>query len=182
MRLHQLKNVKGARHRRKRLGCGESSGHGKTSTRGGKGQTARTGSAIRIPFEGGQTPLYRRMPKRGFNNAAFKTRYAVVNLEALNFFDNNAQVDPAALEQTGLIRGRYDGVKILGDGKLQKKLTIKAHAFSASAKASIEKAGGHAELLPPIFKPLVKPAASKEKTQKPKASKAKPGGSDPSAS
>jgi len=162
MRLHQLKNVKGARHRRKRLGCGESSGHGKTSTRGGKGQTARTGSALRIPFEGGQTPFIRRIPKRGFNNANFKIQFAVVNLEALNQFNNNSDVDPEVLKKSGLVRGRFEAIKILGDGKLEKKLNIKAHAFSASAKEQIEKAGGHVEVLPPAAKPQVKKV--KEKT------------------
>ncbi|MBV9462743.1 MAG: 50S ribosomal protein L15 [Verrucomicrobiae bacterium] len=181
MRLHQLKNVPGARHRRKRLGCGESSGHGKTSTRGGKGQTARTGSSLRIPFEGGQTPFYRRMPKRGFNNARFKTRFAVVNVEALNQFSANAEVDEKALRQSGLVNGRIDGVKILGDGELQKKLTVRAHAFSASAKAQIEKAGGQIELLtlaaPKQEKPesdtAPKPKAAKSKSAKPRQPKNK---------
>jgi large subunit ribosomal protein L15 len=147
MRLHQLRNVKGARHRRKRLGCGESSGHGKTSTRGGKGQTARTGGALRIPFEGGQTPYIRRFPKRGFNNANYKIQFAVVNLDALNQFNNNSDVDPDVLKKSGLVKGRFDGIKILGQGKLEKKLNIKAHAFSASAKEQIEKAGGQAQVL-----------------------------------
>jgi large subunit ribosomal protein L15 len=165
MRLHQLKNVKGARHRRKRLGCGESSGHGKTSTRGGKGQTARTGSSLRIPFEGGQTPLIRRVPKRGFNNANFKIRFAVVNLEALNQFNNNSDVDPDVLKKSGLVKGRFDGVKILGQGKLEKKLNIKAHAFSASAREQIEKAGGQTQILVTARK---EPAAPVKKAAKSK--------------
>ena len=166
MRLHQLKNVKGARHRRKRLGCGESSGHGKTSTRGGKGQSARTGSHLRIPFEGGQTPYIRRFPKRGFNNANFKIRFAVVNLDDLNQFHNNSEVDLEVLKKTGLVKGRCDGVKILGQGKLEKKLNIKAHAFSASAKEQIEKAGGQAHILSTVRK--------EPETPKKKAVKSKP--------
>src|SRR5947209_8111558 len=138
MRLHDLKPRPGAKHRRKRLGQGESSGHGKTSGRGGKGQTARSGSSIRIGFEGGQMPLIRRIPKRGFNNARHGTRYHPVNLEALNQFDDGAMVDEAALRNVGLANGRSDGVKILGDGDLTKKLSVSAHAFSASAKPKIE--------------------------------------------
>ena len=149
MRLHDLKPRPGARHRRKRLGQGESSGHGKTSGRGGKGQTARSGSSIRIGFEGGQMPLIRRIPKRGFNNARHATRYIPVNLEALNRFDDGARIDENILRQAGLANGRASGVKILGDGELTKKLTISAHAFSASAKAKIEAKGGACELIAP---------------------------------
>lgn len=147
MRLHDLKPRPGAKHRRKRLGQGESSGHGKTSGRGGKGQTARSGSSIRIGFEGGQMPLIRRMPKRGFNNARHATVYIPVNLESLNQFDNGAKVDAEVLKKAGLANGKGAGIKILGDGELTKKLTVSAHAFSASAKAKIEKAGGTAELI-----------------------------------
>ena len=147
MRLHDLKPRPGAKHRRKRLGQGESSGHGKTSGRGGKGQTARSGSSIRIGFEGGQMPLIRRIPKRGFNNARHATRYLPVNLEALNCFEDGARVDEAALRQAGLANGRGEGIKILGGGDLGKKLTVSAHAFSASAKAKIEAKGGTCELL-----------------------------------
>ncbi|MBI2929771.1 MAG: 50S ribosomal protein L15 [Verrucomicrobia bacterium] len=146
MRLHDLKPRPGAKHRRKRLGQGESSGHGKTSGRGGKGQTARSGSSIRIGFEGGQMPLIRRIPKRGFNNARFTTRYLPVNLEALNRFDDGARVDEAALRAAGLANGKADGIKILGDGELTRKLTVCAHAFSASARARIEALGGVCEL------------------------------------
>ena len=149
MRLHDLKPRPGARHRRKRLGQGESSGHGKTSGRGGKGQTARSGSSIRIGFEGGQMPLIRRIPKRGFNNARHATRYIPVNLEALNRFDDGARVDENVLREAGLANGHASGVKILGDGELTKKLTISAHAFSASAKAKIEARGGACELIGP---------------------------------
>jgi large subunit ribosomal protein L15 len=147
MRLHDLKPRPGAKHRRKRLGQGESSGRGKTAGRGGKGQTARSGSSIRIGFEGGQMPLIRRIPKRGFNNVRFGTRYLPVNLAALNVFDDGAQVNEAALRKVGLINGRGDGVKVLGTGELTKKLTVAAHAFSASAKAKIEGKGGKCEVV-----------------------------------
>jgi large subunit ribosomal protein L15 len=146
MRLHNLKPKHGAKHRRKRLGQGESSGHGKTSGRGGKGQTARSGSSIRPGFEGGQMPLIRRIPKRGFNNIRHATVYLPVNLESLNRFDDGAKVDETALRAVGLANGRADGVKILGDGKLTKKLTVVASAFSASAKAAIEALGGTCEI------------------------------------
>ncbi|HZR18404.1 MAG TPA: 50S ribosomal protein L15 [Verrucomicrobiae bacterium] len=149
MRLHDLKPRPGAKHRRKRLGQGESTGHGKTSGRGGKGQTARSGSSIRIGFEGGQMPLIRRIPKRGFNNTRHGTRYVPVNLDSLNQFDDGARVDEAALRSVGLANGRSDGVKILGGGELSKKLTVSAHAFSASAKTKIEAKGGSCELIAP---------------------------------
>jgi len=152
MRLHDLKPRPGAKHRRKRLGQGESSGHGKTSGRGGKGQTARSGSSIRIGFEGGQMPLIRRMPKRGFNNARHTTRYVAVNLESLNRFDNGAKIDAEALRKAGLANGPVKLIKILGDGDLTKKLTVAAHAFSASAKSKIEAKGGACEVI------AVKPA------------------------
>src|SRR5512147_2984244 len=116
MRLHDLKPRPGAKHRRKRLGQGEASGHGKTSGRGGKGQTARSGSSVRLGFEGGQTPLYRRLPKRGFNNARFKRKVAVVNLGDLNGFPEGSVVDAKALSDHGLVRGRNDAIKILGFG------------------------------------------------------------------
>src|SRR5262245_49508945 len=142
MRLHDLKPRPGAKHRRKRLGQGESTGHGKTSGRGGKGQTARSGSSIRIGFEGGQMPLIRRIPKRGFNNARHGTRYLAINLESLNRFDDGAKVDETVLKSSGLANGRFHGIKILGNGELTKKLTVSAHAFSASAKQKIEAKGG----------------------------------------
>jgi large subunit ribosomal protein L15 len=147
MRLHDLKPRPGAKHRRKRLGQGESSGHGKTSGRGGKGQTARSGSSIRIGFEGGQMPLIRRIPKRGFNNARFATQYIPVNVGELNQFDDGARVDEAALRAVGLANGRADGIKILGEGELSKKLTVSAHAFSATAKSKIEGKGGACEII-----------------------------------
>ena len=161
MRLHDLKPRPGAKHRRKRLGQGESSGHGKTSGRGGKGQTARSGSSIRIGFEGGQMPLIRRIPKRGFNNARHTTRYLPVNLEALNRFDEGTRVDEAALRSAGLANGRGEGIKILGSGELTRKLTVSAHAFSASAKTKIEAKGGTCELITAKAPKTAKPAAGK---------------------
>jgi large subunit ribosomal protein L15 len=147
MRLHDLKPRPGAKHRRKRLGQGESSGHGKTSGRGGKGQTARSGSSIRIGFEGGQMPLIRRMPKRGFNNARHTTRYVGVNLDSLNQFDNGAKVNVDAFRKAGLANGPVKLIKVLGDGELTKKLTVIAHAFSASARSKIEAKGGTCEVI-----------------------------------
>jgi large subunit ribosomal protein L15 len=142
MNLSNLKPRPGSKHRVKRLGCGESSGHGKTSGKGHKGQKARSGGSIRLGFEGGQMPLIRRIPKRGFNNAQFKTQFAIVNLDALNAFDNGAAVDEQALLSAGLIRRPYDQVKVLGGGELKKKLSITVNKASESAKAAIEKAGG----------------------------------------
>ncbi len=155
MRLHNLKPRPGAKHRRKRLGQGESSGHGKTSGRGGKGQTARSGSSIRIGFEGGQMPLIRRIPKRGFNNARHTTRYISVNLSSLNAFDEGAHVDESALKAVGLANGRSNGIKILGNGELKKRLTVRAHAFSGSARAKIEGLGGTCEVVNAKFSATV---------------------------
>ena len=166
MRLHNLKPRPGAKHRRKRLGQGESSGHGKTSGRGGKGQTARSGSSIRIGFEGGQMPLIRRIPKRGFNNVRHGTHYLPVNLETLNQFEDGARVDEAALRAVGAANGRCDGVKILGNGELSKKLTVNAHAFSASAKSKIEAKGGTCELVPGKTYPAKGSRAAKSKPAK----------------
>jgi large subunit ribosomal protein L15 len=145
MNLHDLKPRPGARHRVKRLGCGESSGHGKTSGRGHKGQKARSGGHIRPGFEGGQMPLIRRMPKRGFNNTAFATVYAPVNLSALNAFNDGERVDEAALRAKRIVTGNWDGVKILGTGEISKKLTVVASAASKSAADKIAKAGGSFE-------------------------------------
>jgi len=142
MNLSNLKPRPGARHRAKRLGSGESSGKGKTSGKGHKGQKARSGGSIRLGFEGGQMPLIRRVPKRGFNNAEFKTKWAIVNLDSLNSFDTGVTVDEAALLAAGIIRKHFDGVKILGGGELTKKLAVVANHASASARAAIEKAGG----------------------------------------
>lgn len=146
MRLHDLKPRPGAKHRRKRLGQGESSGHGKTSGRGGKGQSARSGSSIRPGFEGGQMPLIRRIPKRGFNNISFSVDYSGVNLQSLNQFEDGARVDENTLRAAGLANGKSAGVKILGRGELTKKLTVVASAFSATAKAQIEGKGGTCEV------------------------------------
>ena len=142
MNLSNLKPRPGSKHRVKRLGCGESSGHGKTSGKGHKGQKARSGGSIRLGFEGGQMPLIRRIPKRGFNNAEFKVQFAVVNLDSLNLFEDGSVVDEKALLEAGLIRRPYEKVKILGSGELKKKLSITADKASASAKAAIEKTGG----------------------------------------
>lgn len=142
MRLHELKPRPGAKHRVKRLGCGESSGHGKTSGKGHKGQKARSGGSIRLGFEGGQMPLIRRLPKRGFNNSVFKTVFAVVNLDSLNAFDSGTHVNEQLLKQKGLIGGTFDEIKILGRGELTKSLTVEADRFSATAREAIEKAGG----------------------------------------
>jgi large subunit ribosomal protein L15 len=145
MKLHELKNVEGAVHRKKRVGCGEGGGHGKTSGRGGKGQTARSGGSIRPGFEGGQMPLYRKLPHRGFNQAAFRVEPAVVNVADLNRLDAAvSEVNAAALAEAGLIRAGETYVKVLGDGELTRALKVTASKFSASAKEKIEKAGGQA--------------------------------------
>ena len=145
MKLHELKNVPGAIHRKKRVGCGEGGGHGKTSGRGGKGQSARSGSSIRPGFEGGQMPLYRKLPHRGFNNYEFRTEIAVLNVKDLAGLDEKVtKVDATALAAAGLIRSGETTVKILGDGELTRALEVTAAKFSDSAKAKIEKAGGEA--------------------------------------
>lgn len=141
MNLHTLKNVPGSRQRKKRVGCGESSGHGKTSGRGNKGQMARSGHKRKPTFEGGQMRLIRRLPKRGFNHADGIV-YFPVNVDLLSQFENGTEVTVKLLREQGLIKGTSDGVKILGDGALDKKLTVKANAFSASARSKIEAAGG----------------------------------------
>jgi large subunit ribosomal protein L15 len=142
MNLHTLKPRPGAKHRVKRLGSGESSGHGKTSGKGHKGQKARSGGSLRLGFEGGQMPLIRRLPKRGFNNSAFAVRYATVNLSDLEKFDAGTEINEALLREKGLVRGKLEGVKILGNGELTKALTITATKVSAAAREKIEKAGG----------------------------------------
>ena len=145
MRLHTLVNVKGAVHRKKRVGCGEGSGHGKTSTRGGKGQSARSGSSIRPGFEGGQMPLYRKLPHRGFNNYNHRTEIAVLNVGDLASLDAAvSEVNAEVLASAGLIRGGEKVVKILGDGELSRALKVTAAKFSESAKTKIERAGGQA--------------------------------------
>src|SRR5438105_10978247 len=142
LRLHNLRARPGARHRVKRLGIGESSGHGKTSGKGHKGQKARSGGSLRLGFEGGQMPLIRRLPKRGFNNAAFHKHYAIVNLSDLNQFKAGSVVNEELLRESKLVRGDVAGIKILGDGDLKHALKIEADKVSESAKAKIEKAGG----------------------------------------
>jgi len=145
MKLHELKNVAGAVHRKKRVGCGEGSGHGKTSGRGGKGQTARSGGSIRPGFEGGQMPLYRKLPHRGFNNYRHRTEIAVLNVGDLASLEATVtEVNVGVLASAGLIRGGEKAVKILGDGELGRALKVTAAKFSESAKAKIEKAGGQA--------------------------------------
>ena len=143
MRLHELKNVKGAIHRKKRVGCGEGGGHGKTSGRGGKGQTARSGSSIRPGFEGGQMPLYRKLPHRGFNNYEHRVEIAVLNVGDLSSLDATiTDVSVEVLATNGLIRKGESRVKILGDGEVSRAFKVTAAKFSDSAKAKIEKAGG----------------------------------------
>lgn len=147
MKLHELKPNPGAKHRTKRLGKGESSGLGKTSGKGHKGQKARSGGSIRPGFEGGQMPLHRRLPKRGFNNFTFADKIAVVNVGRLDDrFEDGDVVDEASLRKVALMKGRYDGVKLLGQGEVTKKLTIKVDYVSATAREKIEKAGGSVEL------------------------------------
>ena len=144
--LNELKPVPGARHSRKRIGRGTGSGHGKTAGKGNKGQNARSGGGVRPGFEGGQIPLFQRLPKRGFQNINRK-EYAIVNLCDLNVFDNGTVVTPDLLIDAKIIKDIKSGVKILGCGTLEKKLTIKAHKFSASASEESKKAGGTAEVI-----------------------------------
>ena len=146
MKLHELSPAEGSKKAVKRIGRGAGSGQGKTAGKGHKGQKARSGYSRRAGFEGGQMPLQRRVPKRGFNNI-FATEYAVVNLSALNTFEDGAVVDAAALIDKGIIKKEYDGLKVLGNGELSKKVTVKAAAFSASAKDKIVAAGGKYEVL-----------------------------------
>ena len=146
MKLHELSPAPGSVREVKRIGRGHGSGQGKTAGKGHTGQKARAGRGMRPGFEGGQMPLQRRVPKRGFNNI-FATRYAIVNLAALNKFENGAVVDTEALKAAGLVKNSYAGVKILGNGSLEKNLTVKAAAFSESAKSKIEAAGGKAEVV-----------------------------------
>lgn len=149
MRLHNLRRRPGSRHRVKRLGCGESSGHGKTSGKGHKGQKARSGGSIRLGFEGGQMPLIRRLPKRGFNNAAFHKHYAVVNLSDLNAFKAGTVVNEKLLRESNLVRGHFAGIKILGDGELKHDLKVQVDKISTTAREKIEKAGGTVTLREP---------------------------------
>ncbi len=142
IRLHNMQTRPGSKHRVKRLGCGESSGHGKTSGKGHKGQKARSGGSLRLGFEGGQMPLIRRLPKRGFNNAAFHKNYSIINLTDLSSFKEGTVVNEQLLRESKVIRGQGAGLKILGDGEIKHALTIEADKISASAREKIEKAGG----------------------------------------
>ncbi|CDZ99493.1 50S ribosomal protein L15 [Lysinibacillus sp. BF-4] len=146
MKLHELKPSEGSRKVRNRVGRGIGSGNGKTAGKGHKGQNARSGGGVRPGFEGGQNPLYRRLPKRGFTNINRK-EYAIVNLDTLNRFEDGAEVTPTALVETGIVSKELAGIKVLGNGTLTKKLTVKAHKFSASAKEAIENAGGQTEVI-----------------------------------
>ncbi len=185
IRLHNMRPRPGSTHRVKRLGCGESSGHGKTSGKGHKGQKARSGGSIRLGFEGGQMPLIRRLPKRGFNNAAFHKNYAIVNLSELASFKEGTVINEQLLREKKMLRGNGDGLKILGDGELKHALTIEADKISASAREKIEKAGGTVTLrqkaVPQGPRDAEQPAAASEaeaaaapKTKKPAAKKKSP--------
>lgn len=146
MKLHELKPAEGSRKRRNRVGRGSSSGNGKTSGRGQKGQKARSGGGTRLGFEGGQTPLFQTLPKRGFTNINRK-EYAIVNLKTLNRFEEGTEVTPALLVEAGVIKNEKSGIKVLGNGELDRKLTVKAHKFSKAAKEAIEAAGGTTEVI-----------------------------------
>ena len=146
MKLHELSPAVGSTKEAKRIGRGHGSGNGKTAGKGHKGQKARAGRGIRAGFEGGQMPLQRRVPKRGFNNI-FATKFAIVNVSDLEVFEAGSVIDTAALQEKGLVKKAYDGVKVLGNGNLSKAVTVKASAFSESAKSKIEAAGGKAEVI-----------------------------------
>lgn len=147
MKLHSIYPNDGATKTRKRVGRGTGSGLGKTSGRGENGQKSRSGYSRKAGFEGGQLPLYRRIPKRGFSNALFKKEYAVINLSDLNKFDEGVEVTPELLKDMGILKNQLDGVKVLGNGTLEKKLVVKANKFSNVAKEQIEKLGGKAEVI-----------------------------------
>ncbi len=146
MKLHELKPNPGSTKNRKRLGRGTATGQGKTAGRGQDGQNSRSGGGVRIGFEGGQMPLYRRLPKRGFTNISTK-KYAIVNVKDLDRFDEETVIDPEVLIESGMIKKVYDGVKILGKGELTKKLIVKAQKFSKSAAEKIEANGGKVEVI-----------------------------------
>lgn len=146
MKLHELQPAEGSRHERKRLGRGIGSGQGKTAGKGHKGQKARSGGGVRPGFEGGQTPLFQRLPKRGFTNINRK-EYAIVNLDTLNRFEDGTEVTPELLIETGVVSNEKAGIKILAKGKLERKLTVKAHKSSSAAKEAIEAAGGRLEVI-----------------------------------
>ena len=147
MKLHELEKNIGATHSKKRVGRGSGSGLGKTSGKGQKGQKARSGGSINPVFEGVQLPLYRRIPKRGFSNALFKTEYSIINVEDLNVFEDGTVVTPALLKEAGLVKKELDGIKVLGEGKLEKKLTVQANKFSKSAIEKINESGSKIEVI-----------------------------------
>lgn len=147
MKLHELERNIGAKQKRKIVGRGPGSGLGKTSGKGHKGQNARSGGGVRPSFEGGQLPLYRRLPKRGFSNYDFKTRFAIINLSDLNKFEDGTVVTPALLKETGIVKKQYNGIKVLGNGTLEKKLTIQANKFSKTAIVKIEESGSKIEVI-----------------------------------
>ena len=147
MKLHELEKNIGATHAKKRVGRGSGSGLGKTSGRGQKGQKARSGGSINPVFEGGQLPLYRRLPKRGFSNYPFKKEYAVINLSDLNVFEDGTVVTPALLKERGIVKKQLSVIKVLGEGQLEKKLTVQAHKFSKSAIDKINESGSKAEVI-----------------------------------
>ena len=147
MKLNNIHPAVGATTVSKRVGRGTSSGNGKTAGKGHKGQNARSGGGVRPGFEGGQLPLFRRLPKRGFTNAKFKTVYAIINLSDLKKFEDGAVVTPELLHEMGLIKNQLDGIKVLGNGNLTKKLVVKANKFSLTAKTKIEELGGKAEVI-----------------------------------
>ena len=147
MKLHELSPAEGSVKENYRKGRGAGSGNGKTAGKGHKGQNARSGGGVRPGFEGGQLPLYRKLPKRGFNNYRFGKKYAIINVQSLNKFNDGEVVDFAALLSAGIIHNVFDGVKVLGEGELAKKLTVKAAIFSANAKEKIEAAGGKTEVV-----------------------------------
>lgn len=147
MRLNEIRPNEGATKVAKRKGIGLGSGNGKTAGRGQKGQKARSGYSHKAGFEGGQLPLYRRLPKRGFKNALFKTEYATINVSDLNRFDDGMEITPELLKESGLVKKQLDGIKVLGNGKLEKKLNVKANSFSSSAKQKIEANGGKVEVM-----------------------------------
>ena len=147
MKLHELEKNIGAKQKRKIVGRGPGSGLGKTSGKGHKGQNARCGGGVRPVFEGGQLPLYRRLPKRGFSNYDFKTKYAVINVSDLNMFEDGTVVTPALLKEIGFVKKQYDGIKVLGEGTLTKKLTIQANKFSKTAIEKIEESGSKIEVI-----------------------------------
>ena len=147
MKLNELEKNVGATKKRKIVGRGRGSGLGKTSGKGHKGQNARSGGGVRPVFEGGQTPLFRRLPKRGFSNYEFKTTYATINVSDLKRFENGTLVSPALLKEVGLVKNQLDGIKVLGNGELNKKLTVQAHKFSETAVEKIEKSGSKIEVM-----------------------------------